>query len=229
MGNLNLELTPRKENIRDKNQIIQFDLDDILHHFDENISNIKNQLTLADELVKSNNTSAAEEIWRSQIVFLESAFDFYMHELTKCGLLKIFRGEWNQTKKYRNLQLKMSYLERALDDNDDIWFLEFINEFYRDITMASFDSVKKQFSLLGIDRQQVADNAFYYRNSSEKTIDKLQRRLDDLFKRRNCIAHQSDRRHENAMREGISKEDAVNFIADIEKVVYGIDKHIRTK
>ena len=123
----------------------------------------------------------------------------------------------------------MSYLERALNDNDDTWFLEFINKFYRDITMASFDSVKKQFSLLDINIKQVADNAFYDENSKENTKDKLKRRLDELFIRRNCIAHQSDRSHADAVRKNISKEDTLNFIADIEKIVHGIDKHIRTK
>lgn len=229
MVNPNLELTPRKENTRDKIQIIQFDLDDILQHFNDNISNIKNQLSVADELTKSNNISAAEDIWRSQIVFLESAFDFYMHELTKCGLLKIFRGEWNKTEKYQNIQLQMSYFERALDDNDDTWFAEFINRFYANVTMASFTSVKEQFNLLDIDIKQVADNAFYDENSKENTRNKLKRRLDELFTRRNYIAHQSDRSHADAVRKNISKEDTLNFIADIEKIVYGIDNHIQTK
>ena len=40
---------------------------------------------MADELFESGKEEESRNIWRAQIVFLESAFDFYLHELTKNG------------------------------------------------------------------------------------------------------------------------------------------------
>lgn len=84
-------------------------------------------------------------IWRAQIVFLASALDFYMHELTKYGLCEIYNENWASTDKYKNLQVKMEVIEVALKSGEDIdWFLEYINSYYRAITMVSYEFVKDQ-------------------------------------------------------------------------------------
>ena len=41
-----------------------------------------------------------KDILRSQVVFLDSAFDFFMHEATKYGMVQIFQGIWEKTEKY---------------------------------------------------------------------------------------------------------------------------------
>ena len=88
----------------------------------------------------------------------------------------------------------MKVIEVALKSGEDIdWFLEYINSYYRAVTMVSYESVKDQLRLLGINLALVADGAFYQRGETENTKDKLKRRLNELFSRRNIIAHQSDR------------------------------------
>ncbi|MDE5823586.1 MAG: hypothetical protein K2H91_02730, partial [Lachnospiraceae bacterium] len=87
MEERNLDLMSRNENTRDKfhTEVIQFDLDQILQHFIETVDMIKVQFHVADELIVSGKRMEGENIWRAQIVFLASAFDFYMHEITKYG------------------------------------------------------------------------------------------------------------------------------------------------
>lgn len=124
----------------------------------------------------------------------------------------------------------MKVIEVALKSGEDIdRFLEYINNYYRSITMVSYESVKDQFNLLGINLVNIADRAFYQRKGTEHTKDKFKRRLNELFSRRNIIAHQSDRAHTDAQVKLITKEIVQNFICDIEKIVRSIDAEIRNK
>ena len=88
--------------------------------------------------------------------------------------------------------------------------------------MMSYDAVKDQLNLLGISIKSVADGAFYESGSDEKTKDKLERRINALYRRRNLIAHQADRQSHNAEREGITREMVDEFVNDIEKIVNAI-------
>ncbi len=222
----------RNEGTRDKfhTDVIRFELDQILQHFAETIQVINTQFDVADELFESGKVAEGENIWRAQIIFLASALDFYMHELTKYGLCKIYDENWDRTDKYENLQVNMKVIEVALKSGEDIdWFLEYINSYYHTITMVSYESVKDQLNLLGINLVPVADRAFYQRGGTENTKNKLKRRLNELFSRRNIIAHQSDRSHTDAQVNTITKEIVQNFICDIEKIVRSIDAEAKNK
>lgn len=232
MGKRNLEISARNEGTRDKfkTRVVRFELDQILQHFLETIEAVKAQFSVADELLATGRVAEAENIWRAQIVFLASAFDFYMHELTKYGLCEIYNENWARTEKYDNIQINMKFIEIALKSGEETdWFLEYINEYYSAITMVSFDSVKSQFSLLGVDLKAVADRTFYQRGETEKTGDKLRRRLNELFGRRNLIAHQTDREHTDAQIRNINKEIVQNFVVDLVKIVSSIHEEAKNK
>ena len=215
MEERNLELIPRREGTREKviPAIVKFQLSDIENHFKENIRYIRAQFHIADNLLQEDREEEAKNIWRSQIVFLESAFDFYMHELNKYGLSEMFIGNWEKTEKYSNLSIKMDIVDKALNAREDTgWFLEFVNEFYKDKTLVSYESVKDQMNLLGL-----------------KIKDKLKYRLQELYDCRNVIAHQAGRRHSDAQRENISKKMVEVYIEDVEKIVEKIQELAQQK
>lgn len=220
-----LTLKPRCENTREKRpvQVIIFSLEDIKCHFEENMEHIEQQYNVAQILIDDGKIEAGENIWRSQIIFLESAMDFYLHEVTKYGLWKIFKAEWPKTAKYNNLGVKMPFLEKAIENSDDrSWFNDYANMEFSRVPMMSYDVVKDQLNLLGIEIREVADKAFYCQGSEEKTMDKLKRRISELYNRRNLIAHQFDRKAHNAEREQISKTDVESFVEDVRKIVEAI-------
>lgn len=101
MDERNLSLSSRGESTREKfhTGVVRFELDQIMKHFTDNINAIKDQFIVADDLISSDKKEAGETIWRSQVVFLASALDFYMHELTKYGLCQIFSGKWEHITK----------------------------------------------------------------------------------------------------------------------------------
>lgn len=232
MEERNLDLAIRNEDTREKfhTEVIRFELNQIMQHFTEFVQAIYTQFELADELISAGKINEGENIWRAQIIFLTSAFDFYMHELTKYGLCEIYDENWERTEKYSNLQVGMKTIEIALKSGEDIdWFLEYINDYYKAITMVSYESVKDQLNLLGIDLKKVADRAFYNRGEREKTRVKLRRRLNELFSRRNIIAHQSDRAHADAQVKNITKEIVQDFMDDIQRIVNSINEEVMNK
>lgn len=93
------------------------------------------------------------------------------------------------------------------------------DKFYTEVIRFELDQILQHF----------ADGAFYQRGGTENTKDKLKRRLNELFSRRNIIAHQSDRAHTNAQVNIITKEIVQNFMCDIEKIVRSIDAEAKNK
>jgi len=142
----------------------------------------------------------------------------------------MFKNDWKRSTKYNNLSIKLEYLDQLLDtDNASDNFNSFINNLYQDVTLLSFISIKEQLNLLDLNLKTIADESFYDINSTEKTTDKLKRRLNELFTRRNIIAHQYDRQHKNAQRMPISSDIVNGFIHDIIKIVKAIHKTIFNK
>ncbi len=224
-----LELSTRKEETRNKvvPKVVRFEISEIKKHYDESISAVRDMFSVASDLQKAGNQTQAENIWRAQIVFIVSAFDFFMHEITKFGLGKIFDGTWEVTVKYSNISMKLDVVNKALKNGESSdWFMEFVNEQFSTATMVSYADVKDQINLLGLDMQILADDTFYLQGSTEKTLDKLKRRLNGLFAKRNVIAHQSDRRHEDAEIMEIAEDIVQAYVDDISKVVENIVKQI---
>lgn len=226
----NLTVTARTQRQREPNSIIviKFDLDEIKQHFDENLRLIKEQFSIIEQFSVENDAEKIRTIYQSQIILLESAFDFYLHELTKYGLSEMFVGNWEKTKKYNNISVKMSIVEEALGNrNEHEWFLKFINESYKSVTIMSFSSVKDHLNLLGLDLDEFANKVFYVRGAQEKPNDQFKNRLDKLFDIRNIIAHQSDRRHADAQLENITAEMVESSIDIIEKIVLAIHEQAK--
>ena len=225
----NLTLNQRNENSRNKvivkQKVVEFDLEDIKKHFDDNINNIEQTFGIVDKLIELNEEEKSKNIMRSQIVFLVSAFDFYVHELTKYGFIKMFCHEWESTNKYNEFQVDMSLLEQAINKPESYdWFLNYINERFKRITFMSYKQIREQFELLGIDLDSIMQKTFDKTNYSN-----YKKVFKDLTDRRNEIAHQSDRSHYDAKQNTIFKHDVEEFIDFVKKIVEAIQAFIISK
>jgi len=224
MGKRDLSLTPRNEETRERIIVspVHFPLADIKQHFDESMQSVKEQFTVADNLLSEGNAEGCRIIWRSQIVFAESLLDFYIHEMSKYCLFRMFIGEWQKSEKYKNLEIKMSKVEEALSAKEsDEWFFEYLNERFTKDVFLSGDSMRDQLNLIGISFGEAMHRAFHKDtvNASDKHGYRL---VKQLFDRRNKIAHQNDRDHSSAAQTDITKEFVEQYISDIEAIVNAI-------
>lgn len=231
--NSNLE---RLENAKDKRipDIVIYQVDSIKQHYDENMELLRNQFPIADQLVAEGQEDAAKTIWRTQIVLLASAFDYFMHEIVWYGLDKIYDGEWcdfeEQPQQYKNLTITFETLQKIIEEPDNKeWFTNYITEEYKGSTLMQFTDVRDHLNLIGIKPKDVADTAFYQRGSKYKTIDQMKDKLDTLYWRRNRIAHQSDRSERNAEKKDITKQQVEEFIENIDKIVLAITEEVKKK
>lgn len=227
-----LQLAQRQENIRDKStgfSIIHFESQEIISHFDTNMDAIRSQFNVADELVKQDHRKEAEYIWRSQIVFCVNAIDFYMHEITKYGMNRMFRGDWNKTSQYNKLKIPMKNVEMALKSPESLWLIECVNGMFASSAFGSADSINRQLQLIGIAMQDVTMKAFYKQEDQNGNPSAALRRIDAIWERRNQIAHQTDRKHENAEIQPIDRSFVENCLNDISAFVHAIDDLINTK
>lgn len=227
MAERDLSLVPRVEEVRESRpdtSPIQFSLDEIKQHFSESMEGIKEQYDVADSLAASGNIDGCKTIWRSQVVLAEGLLDFYIHEMSKYCLFRMFTGQWDKSEKYAAFQVPMSKVEEAIAATESKeWFFEYLNgRFSRDVFL-SHESMKDQLNLIGIGFVKVMVKAFPRDNEelSNKFGSKV---VNELFQRRNDIAHQNDRSHASAEQTDITKEFVEDYIRKIELIVSAIQE-----
>ena len=227
MAGRNLDLNERAEASRDPHTVmapVQFELVEIKSHFDQSLDRIKNQYGVADSLKQAGKDDDCKNIWRSQIVFLEGILDFYLHEMSKYCLYKMFKGEWEKSEQYHSLMIPINKVEQGIAAAESKeWFFEYLNErFSRDVFLSA-ESMRNQLNLLGIKYVDVMHEAFSKNtsNDSKRHGDKV---VGELFKRRNAIAHQLDRDHASAEQKDIDKEFVEARTTEVVAIVEAIHK-----
>ena len=172
---------------REVRTVKAFSLEGIERHFNEALKRIREQLRVSAEISDGGHEEEGAEILRSQVVFIESAYDYFLHELIRLGVLNIFEGEWSDNdSKYLELQVSLGVLKKALSCQEaEDWLLEWITEKYSHVTLMDYSSLKDICVLLGISVKEVADLAFYRFGSDVDTELELEKELHTLYQRRN--------------------------------------------
>lgn len=227
MANRNISLTPRAEETRDARPVsppIQFSLTEIEQHFIDSMATVTAQYEVAASLESDGNIEGCKTIWRSQVVLAEGLLDFYIHEISKYCLFRMFSGSWNKTDKYNSFMIPMSKVEEAVAATESKdWFFEYLNgRFSRDVFL-SLESMRDQLNLIGIGFPNTMVKAFP-RDKEQKSINDGSDIVKNLFKRRNEIAHQNDRSHASAEQTDITKEFVEDYIGKIESIVNAIQE-----
>lgn len=218
--------------VREKSavEIRDFTLEEIKQQFEQSLEEIESKFDIAQQFFNEQKIAQCEDIWRTQIVFLDSAFDYYIHQITKYGMNKMFQGLWEKTDGYKKFAVNMKILEDALNNPENQkWFPNLVNSTYERIPFMSYDDVNKQLRLIGIKIKDVEDAAFHEIGSSIPTKTKYKNAINNLYHRRNAIAHQSDRSHINNTKNSIEKNTVVEYITGIRKIVDAIHSIIENK
>lgn len=224
---MNLDLSARIEAVREPQQVsvpIHFDLNEIKSHFDESFKAIKNQGITAGKLLQNGQHEECQDIWRSQIVFLEGILDFFLHEISKYGLFRMFKGDWPKSEKYFGIRVPMLQIEHAYDDlSTKEWFFSFLNQEMSKQVFLSAESMNDQLNLIGIPFNEVMGKAF-----PRETINESARHgrmiIKEMFDRRNRIVHQNDRDHSSARRTAVTQELVETYQQNIASIAQAINE-----
>lgn len=203
----------RKSSTIDKHvQKISIDLAKIQKDFNANLANIKSKFDIVKSLLDSNK-DAAEDILRSQIVFLDSALDFYIHEIAKYGMSQIINDDWQSTVPFNKYKISMEFAKKIIKTPENLnLFLEEIEETNQKNCFMKYKNIERQLELIGI--------------KINKEIE-IEKQIDSLFTRRNEIAHQAD--VTNGKKNSISESDVNEFISCVEKLQKAIQNAVVKK
>ncbi|HOO32980.1 MAG TPA: HEPN domain-containing protein [Thermotogota bacterium] len=215
-----INISSRKENTREKktSDLIKEELKKIFLEFSNNLNSIQRKFVVADELVNLKRLDESKDVFRTQIVFLESALDYYIHRLSSFAMIQMSEGNWKKTNSYKNLNIPIEKVLKGLSNPEDLgWLKESIIVHHSSNTYMSSKEIKKQLSLM-VEKtlfKSIADKLYYEQGSAEKTVEKLENMLNDVFTRRNQIAHQSDRDHFTGERYEIDKETTEFYLNEV--------------
>ncbi len=230
--NRSLSLSPRKEFTRNAKEVeppIQFSLLEINKHFTENLRSIEKQFTVAETLFDNGEVDGSKTVLRSIAVFAEGLLDFYIHEVSKYCLFRMFTGQWSKSEKYMTFMVPMEKVEKAIESVESKnWFFSYLNERFSREVYLSKESMRDQLNLIGVGFKDVMIKAFP-RNSENESIKEGSNIVTELFKRRNEIVHQNDMSHLSAVQNDITEDYVKQYITWVNLIVDAIQNVVENK
>lgn len=208
----NRETKNRRKNIH----YIDKEAKDIILGFRKNIARIREQYKIVDYLMSKQEYEAANDILRFQIVYVMSALDFFMHEILVYCFIKIFNNELPKTEKYYEYRVPLRLIEQALYDqeNFEFYLTNALIDINSNLTFMAPNRLKELLNIITPED----DFALAEENLKKKGIIKpgvrLIRLLDEIYDRRNKIAHQTDINHGSDEPNIITKQD-VEYYVDV--------------
>lgn len=196
---------------------------DILEQFRENIKRVQNLGGLYDVL-SQQTTSALDltDLLRSQIVMAVSALDYYIHEITRVGMLEVYGGKRPQTPAFLRFQITMEATLQGIvaDQGNDGWLDEEIRKKHGYLAFQHPDRIADAVRLF-------SSCTLWTSVASELNIEveDVKTELQLIIDRRNQIAHEADldSRIPGGNRFAISSSDTkriIDFIQDICEAIH---------
>lgn len=196
-----------------------------LKSFEKNIESIK----MLDNIYKyfSNQLHAIDlsEILRAELVLLVSAFDCYIHDIVKHGMLEIFNGQRETNSKYSDFRIPLSFVQQIILADNDLQKKQLIEAAIKNVNSknsfqspANIDNTLQIISVKNI-WGQIKDDI-------EMEPCDIKHKLGIIVNRRNKIAHEADIDSITDEKTEILHEDIIDSIGFISKVTNAIDKKI---
>lgn len=190
---------------------LHFSLEEIKYRFDKDIEVLKNQFETVLVLESQQKHREAQDVLRSQIVFCEGVFDFFLHEVSKLVAFELFTEQRKPVDSFSNIKLtlnvgELKYLLGSEKTEED--FYTIVNSKFSAETYMSRDNLSTQLKIIGVSFKDVSKDTF-------GSVAKGKNFLQDFHIRRNQIAHQMDRSHLNSEQTPIDSQYVKNCIDNI--------------
>jgi len=222
-----LELKERIINDKEPNVVI-FRIDEIENNFNASISSITNNLDTGKELEQANKLKEAQDIYRSQISFLESAFDYFIHSLIKLSMQEMYLDNWKKTSRYQKFEVPLSAVEKGMEDKDDSsWLNDCVNDEYQTQTFLSAKQFNIFLELIEPNLSKKLSLKLY--PNGKKPSKKLDEFITKLYQRRNAIVHQDDRESRTGQKKEITLKEVLTYKDNLSTIVNELLNIIKSK
>lgn len=218
MSKHNPEITlERKTPTKEKKSVLTPSKDEslVVKQFNKSIKEIKEKSRLYNDLLKTGKTNEAEDILRIQLVFLSSAVDYYFHEISNCSIIKMFNGEKEKTDGYNKILLSLPSVECAIKSPESSKWLE--EQIVLRKGKETYQGNEKIRSVLNLNSTKKIIPIV--RTEMKLTDAEFTKKLNDLYERRNLIAHQNDCKFFAAKKEKLEETDVNMYILFINSFI----------
>lgn len=194
-----------------------------LKQFHKNIDSINiidGIYTYFESQVKAVDLS---EIIRAQYVLLVSAFDYYIHDLVRDGMLSVFDGVKSPNNDYNKFSISLKTLNLLLANNDQNIRRQLLDNEIRNVTSkCSYQAPSNvERALALIDVKSIWKFVAKELNMSR---DDIVKELGLIVNRRNKIAHEADIDPITNEKTPIDRNTLIDVKNFITKIVTEIDK-----
>lgn len=196
-----------------------------ISRFNQNIERARNIHSIYLTLNKSTtDVIDVSDLLRSELVLIVSAFDYYVHEIVRQGMLEVFQGKRVETSAFGNFTVSLQHLREAISNESIFDWLE-----KKIIEKNSWKSFQKAENVADVIRL-ISEIKLWVEVSNKfgKNPQEIKSTLNLIVDRRNKIAHEADMDPSfPGIRWPIDEkmvEDAINFI---EAIVVTIDDLIK--
>jgi len=224
LSKLDFPTFERRPPSRNKRITIDTNQSNIIKQFSLNITDIREKETVYNHFKSNGDDTHADDILRFQIMFLSSTLDFYMHEITKDSILKMYSKEKEKSKFYETIMISLESVEILRDTPDSVEWLE--EEMIHRESFKSYQSTNNIRKCLAMNSKKtiwkIASDYFEGKGISIKD------HLTELYEKRNRIAHQSDREPITRIKYAIEHNFVKEKIDIIEEFVNIIHNELKS-
>lgn len=186
--------------------------------FRENVESVKNLHALHKHLCSLLPAIDLSEILRAEIVLIVSAFDCFIHDIVRKGVMDIFNANRVENSKYENLCIPISTVKQMLlaeSDSDRNELLEIsVKKILSKESYQSPANIENALQLISIRKIWSS-----IKDEMHMSSDEITKRLGIIVNRRNKIAHESDiKNHIDTTKNEIERgdvDDVIDFISTL--------------
>ena len=193
------------------------------NRFLKNISRIKNTYDLYCHLNKELKFPSQHlgDLIRSDLVFLVSALDRFIHDLVRIGMIKSFQGVRPKTNAYLNFSIPLSQVDTMVNSSimpPELIFEQQILNSHKHLAFQEPDKISNALSLIWNEPHK-------WQKISQKLGEPendIRTKLKNIVIRRNQIVHEADMDLQTGDLQQIDSSDVEMSIEFIEKICLSI-------
>ncbi|NQS98901.1 MAG: hypothetical protein HQ591_10645 [candidate division Zixibacteria bacterium] len=195
------------------------------NQFQQNIIRIKN-LDVIYKNLETLTTSVIDlsDILRAELVIAVSAFDYFIHEIVRKGMIEIYKSNLSATPAYLKFNVTLEGIQIAVKNVNNVdWLDNQIRTYHSWRSFQNADNVADAIRLISIKTLWEEVGNYLSLNSSD-----VKKHLNLIVDRRNKIAHEADidptyPGSRWPITEGMVDE-AIRFIESVAEAIYQIVK-----
>lgn len=199
-----------------------------INQFRKNIESIKVLDAIYAYLNPKVTSFDLSEILRAEFVLIVSAFDCYVHDVVREGMIEIFEGGKSSNEKYDDFSIPLKIVNQLLLTNSLEDRKQIIDIAIKDVTSKeTYQAPAKIENALGLIAIKNIWNLIAKECPEYGSAQYIRGTLSIIVNRRNKIAHEADIDRATGQKKAINSSDITDVLKFVENIAFAMDKIVK--